>query len=130
MAFKIRYSDVEGTPALEYIPATTAETYKVGETLVFGQSGTATKASGTTVPTYICCANLTAVGGELVPVIRIQKHMVFTVPLQASGASLTLGSKVTVHSDGLQVTATTTGGIAEIVGIDGTAVGDTVAVRF
>lgn len=130
MAFKFRYSDADSTPAIEYIPATAAESYKVGETLVIGADGTATKASGATVPTYISCTDMTALGGELIPVVRIQKYMVFTVPLWESGDSLVRGEKVTIHADGLQVTSATADGVAEIVAFDGTAVGDTVAVRF
>ena len=41
-----------------------------------------------------------------------------------------LGDKVTLHTDGLQVTATTASGVAEVVGMDGTAAGDRVRVRF
>ena len=43
---------------------------------------------------------------------------------------LKLGDKVTLHTDGLQVTATTASGVAEVVGMDGTAAGDRVRVRF
>ena len=44
--------------------------------------------------------------------------------------SVKLGDKVTIYTDGLQVTATTTSGVAEVVGMDGTAAGSTVLVRF
>ena len=37
---------------------------------------------------------------------------------------------MTIHSDGLQVTATTTGGVAEVVWMEGTASGAKVRVRF
>jgi len=40
------------------------------------------------------------------------------------------GNKVTIHTDGMQVTATTEGGVAEIVAMDGTAAGDKCRVRF
>ena len=77
------------------------------------------------------CEKETAVAaGENIPVIRVEDGMIFSVPLSASGASLKLGNKVTLAAGGLQVTATTTDGVAEIVGIIGTAVGDEVLVRF
>ena len=41
-----------------------------------------------------------------------------------------VGDKVTIHTDGLQVTATTTGGVAEVVWMEGTASGAKVRVRF
>ena len=41
-----------------------------------------------------------------------------------------VGSKVTLHTDGMQVTATTTGGVAEITSIEGQTVGDAVTVKF
>ena len=41
-----------------------------------------------------------------------------------------LGDKVTLHTDGLQVTATTTNGVAEGVYMDGTASGSMCRVRF
>ena len=37
---------------------------------------------------------------------------------------------MTLHTDGLQVTATKTNGVAEVVGMDGTAASDRVRVRF
>ena len=40
------------------------------------------------------------------------------------------GAKVTISSNGLGITATTTSGVAEIVDWDGTAVGSQVRVRF
>ena len=50
--------------------------------------------------------------------------------LQAAGTGLTIGSKVTLHTDGLQVTGTTASGVAEVVYMDGTAAGDMCRVRF
>ena len=37
---------------------------------------------------------------------------------------------VTLHTDGMQVTATKTGGVAEVTGIDGQTVGSRVTVKF
>ena len=57
--------------------------------------------------------------------------MVFAVPVSAAPTSLKVGDKVTVNSDGVQVTATTTNGVATIVSLNGAkAAGDTIIVRF
>ena len=51
--------------------------------------------------------------------------------LSAAGTSLNLGDKVTLHAtNGMEVTATTSNGVAEIIDMDGTAEGSTVRVRF
>ena len=130
MAFKPHQTNDGRVPPFESLPAG-AITPKVGMAL-YMNAGNLAIASGTTKPTYICmCEKETAVAaGETIPVIRVDDGMIFSVPLSASGASLKLGSKVTLAAGGLQVTATTTDGVAEIVGIIGTAVGDEVLVRF
>ena len=48
----------------------------------------------------------------------------------ADSATVGVGDKVTLHTDGMQVTATKTGGVAEITGIDGQTVGSRVTVKF
>ena len=65
--------------------------------------------------------------------IRVNKDMIFETTFAAAATSVKLGSKVTLHTDGLQVTATTTNGVAEIVDFDDKAksgAGGTVHVRF
>ena len=47
-----------------------------------------------------------------------------------AASSIVPGNKVTLSADGLQVTATTTGGVAQVVDMDGTAAGDKVRVRL
>ena len=44
--------------------------------------------------------------------------------------TLTPGTKVTVHTDAAQVTATTASGVAEVISADGSAIGSNVVVRF
>ena len=68
--------------------------------------------------------------GTLIPVIPVDCHIIFGVPAQAAMTSVNLGDKVTLHTDGLQVTATKTAGVAQIVDREGTAVGDIQYVRF
>ena len=43
--------------------------------------------------------------------IRVLPTTVFEVPAAADQSALAVGSKVTLHTDGLQVTATTSGGV-------------------
>ena len=133
MAFEFYKSMIKpNAPEMIWKPATTSETYKVGETLKTSSDGKLTKASGTDVPEYVCSADYVAPAsnaGDL-PVTEINGGQIYRVPLQAAGTSLKVGDKVTIHTDGLQVTATTTSGVAEIVKIEGTAVGNYVQVHL
>lgn len=130
MAFMIYSTDDGRVLPWEYLPAG-AITPKVGMAMTMS-GGNLAAATGTTVPTYICMREqdtaLTA--GDLIPVVRVQKDTIFETELSAAGTSLKVGQKVTVATDGLRVTATTTDGIAEIVEILGTATGDKIRVRF
>ena len=119
-------------PDMIWKPTTTSETFKVGETLKLSSAGKVTKASGTDVPVYVSLADYVAPSSNAkdIPVVEINAGQIYRVPLQAAGTSLKVGDKVTIHTDGLQVTATTTSGVAEIVKINGTAVGDTVEVHL
>ena len=132
MAFEFYKSQIKpNSPAMIWKPTTTGETFKVGETLKLS-SGKLTKASGTDVPEFVSQADYVAPSSNAkdIPVVEINEGQIFRVPLQASGASLVVGQKVTIHTDGLQVTATTTSGVAEIVKIEGTAVGNYVQVHL
>ena len=132
MAFLIHKIDDNRVCGIEYLPAG-AITPKAGMAL-YQASGNLALASGTNKPTYISMvekdAALTA--GDIIPVIRVNPDIVFETTLAASGTSLNLGSKVTLHTDGLQVTATTTSGVAEIIDFpDGVKTsGARVRVRF
>ena len=130
MAFKPHQTNDGRVPPFEYLPAG-AITPKVGMAL-YMNAGNLAIAAGTTKPTYICmCEKDAAVAaGDIIPVIRVDDGMILSVPLSASGTALKLGNKVTIATGGLQVTNATADGIAEIVGIMGTAVGDEVLVRF
>lgn len=114
------------TPIEKELPKTAATTYNVGDALVYGDAGTIVKATGTTKPEFICSGvNSDSVIGQV-----IEEDMEFATVLSAAGTSLKLGNKVTIHTDGAKVTATTTNGVAELVEIHGTASGDEVIVKF
>ena len=128
----IPIKNADGAPApFEYLPCS-AITPKFGMALT-QSSGKLAIATGTTAPTYISMYEAPAAvsAGTIIPVIRADHDTIYETTISAAGTSLNLGDKVTLHaSNGLQVTATTTSGVAEIVYMDGTASGSMVRVRF
>jgi hypothetical protein len=125
--------NLDGSNHEKYVelPTTASETYKQGEALVI-TSGAVTKCGATAAPTHICGCDYVApaTGNKSIPCYPIFKGYELETTLQAAGTSLVIGDKVTLHTDGLQVTATTTSGVAEIVKMNGTAVGSSVIVKF
>lgn len=130
MAFKIYSTDDNRVPGIEYLPAS-AITPKVGMALK-QTTGQLALATGTTAPTYIsmCEKDSKCTEGDIIPVIRVGKDMILETTFADAATSIKLGDKVTLHTDGLQVTATTTNGVAEVVYMDGTASGSMCRVRF
>lgn len=130
MGFKIHSTDDGRTPAIEYLPVS-AITPKAGMALAMS-GGKLAIAAGTTKPTYISAVEkeVACAAGDLIPVIRVQPDMVLGTTASAAMTSVSLGSKVTIATGGLQVTATTTDGICEVVGMNGTAAGCEVLVRI
>lgn len=116
--------------ALEYLAATNI-TPKKGLALYFS-SGLLALCSGTNKPEYICmCEGPQLTSGDVIPVLRVLPDRVFETAWSTSGAAINVGQKVTIASDGLRVTATTTSGVAEVVAKEDTAAeNDTVYVRF
>ena len=106
--FKIHHRSINSVEPFEYLEKTAGETVQAGEALSVA-NGKLTKCAATAKPEYI------AMGGEnrsgLVPVIRVLATTIFEVPAQADQGALGAGSKVTLHTDGLNVTATTTSGV-------------------
>ena len=130
MAFKIHSIDDNRIPGIEYLPCG-AITPKVGMALI-QSSGNLALATGANAPAYIsmCERETACTAGDIIPVIRVDKDMIFETAFSAAASSVKLGSKVTLHTDGLSVTATTTSGVAEVVYMDGTASGSMCRVRF
>ena len=124
--FKRNTMDVGLTPPIEYHPGKASEAIVLGEALTL-TAGALTKCSGANKPTHIAVG---PVKDGIVPVIKQQDYMTFEAPLSVAGDALKVGDKVTIAANGLGVTATTEGGVATIVAIHGTAIGDTVEVRF
>lgn len=125
--FNIKKMGVGLTSPFVYLPATSGETIVAGEALVLS-SGKPTKCGATAKPAYVALGPDD--GNGTVPCVEVQSYMEFQTTLSAVGTALNVGDKVTLHTDGLQVTATTASGVATIKRIDGQAVGDTVIVSF
>lgn len=117
-------------PSWEYHPAG-AITPVVGMAL-YQNAGNLALASGTTTPTFVSMTEresaLTA--GDIIPAVRVSEDIIWETEWSAAATSIKPGQKVTIGADGLTVTATTTGGVAQVVDMDGTAVGDKVRVRI
>lgn len=129
--FLLHSTDDGRVPSLEYLPAG-AITPKVGMALV-QSGGNLAVATGTTKPTYICMVEKSSAltAGDIIPVFRVDPDMIFETSFSASASSINIGQKVTLHaSNGGQVTATTSSGVAEVVYMDGTASGSMCRVRF
>ncbi len=129
--FLIHTTDDGRIPPFEYMPCS-AIAPKIGQAMVPNASGQLALATGTTKPAYISvCERKDAVeAGTIIPVIRVGADIIFETTASAAIASVKPGNKLTIHTDGAQVTATTEGGIAEVVETDGTEAGSKVRVRF
>lgn len=130
MAFLFYQSDDGRAPAIEYLPCS-AMAPKLGMALV-QSAGNLAKCGATAAPAYIslCEYDSAVAAGTIIPVMRVGKDVIYKTTSSAAMTSIKLGTKVTLHTDGLQVTATSTDGVAEVVGIDDTAAGGDVYVRF
>ena len=126
MSFLRHTMDVGLTQPIEYHAGKASEAIALGEALAMN-AGALTKCGATAKPDYIAVG---PVKDGTVPVIKVQDYILFDAPLTAAGTALKVGDKVTIAATGLGVTATTEGGVATIVAIHGTAIGDTVTVRF
>lgn len=129
MGFMIHSTDDGRVPATEYLPAG-AVTPKAGLALV-QTGGLLVAAVGTDAPGYIsmCERKAACAAGENIPVVRVSGDIIFETAFSADAGAVKLGDKVTVSADGLGVTATT-GGVAEVVYMDGTESGSMCRVRF
>ena len=128
--FTIYTKDDGRNMPMEYLPCGAIQP-KIG--LAMTQTGgNLAVASGTTRPTYICMAERKAAveAGTLIPVVRVGADVIWETVAQAAMTSVKLGDKVTIHTDGLQVTATTASGVAEVVDMEGAEAGSVVRVLF
>lgn len=121
----------QNVPEPDYLDVKDNEAVVIGEALVLS-SGKLTKCAATTRPEFISMGNVAAADSKrTVAVCRIESNHLYDVPVTAAPTSLKVGDKVTLYTDGEQVTATTTDGVAKIVALNGAkAIGDKITVRF
>ena len=121
----------ENVPSPVFLDVTASEAVEMGEALVLS-GGTLTKCGATAAPTHIAMAALAADAAKrTIPVARVASNQIYEVPVSAAPTSLKVGDKVTLHTDGLQVTATTTSGVVTVENLNGaTAAGDKIVVRI
>lgn len=130
MAFTVYKTNDGRVAPVEYMPAG-AITPKYGMALTMA-SGKLAICAGANKPAYVSVIekDVACEAGELIPVVRVEDGMIFTTTLSAAGTSLVPGVKVTIAAGGMQATATTTDGVAEVVEIVDPAVGGEIRVRF
>lgn len=129
MAF-LEHSREGGNLPFVYIPAS-AITPVTGLALAMS-GGYAAIASGTTMPQYICMQteDEAVEEGTIIAAVRVLPDTIWEAPCSADYSAVSIGSRVTIGTDGLTVTATTTGGNFEVTYIDGTDTGDLIRGRF
>lgn len=127
--FSIHKSDTGAVQPFEYLNAA-AGTYQAGQMLtVTGGKLAAISAASKTTPQYLCMANITVTGDELVAVTRVKNDVIYETQLSAEAAAAAVGSKLEITAGGLAVDAAAAGTF-EVTYLAGTAVGDTVYGRF
>lgn len=122
----------ENAPVMTSLPTTASETYLEGEGLVL-TSGALTEVGATAKPTHIALKAYVApaTGNLELPVEVVMPHYIYETTFAADGSASVIGTAVTIHSDGSQITATTTNGTATIVKKLGSGdVGTKAHVRF
>lgn len=125
----IKKDNMGDTPMLA-LPTTESESYLSGEALIMS-NGKLTKCGAAVKPTYISVADYNApeTNPKALSVIRVNSDIIFEVE-NSVVQTAKIGDKVTLDETATKVTATTEGGVAEIVEILGTKVNDKVYVRF
>ena len=119
-------------PEPEYFMAKASTEIQIGQAVALTGGVLAPVTAGTTKPEFISLGYVSASAEKReVPVARVNDEQVYEVAVSASPSSLQVGSKVTLTTDGLEVTATTASGVATIVNLKGaSAEGDKVLVKF
>lgn len=105
--FKIAKMRTLAERAIEVYAPTAGEAIVLGEALVL-TSGALTKCAATATPEYIARSAGT---NKAIAVNRVLEEDIFETTFAADASAVNEGSKVTIHSDGVQVTATTTNGV-------------------
>lgn len=132
MFYFVKSNTKPEVPVIKTLPTTASTSYKIGDALVLSAGGLIL-ATGTTKPEYIAAADYSApaTGMEPLPAYLIAPGMEWETTFAADASAVTEGTKVTIHTDGAQVTATATSGVAQILKKHGTgAAGTKATVMF
>src|SRR5574344_378254 len=105
--FKIAKMRTLAERAIEVYAPTADEAIVLGEALVL-TSGALTQCAATATPEYIARSAGT---NKAIAVNRVLEEDIFETTFAADASAVDEGSKVTIHTDGLQVTATTASGV-------------------
>lgn len=119
-------------PVIKTLPTTASTSYKIGDALILSAGGLIL-ATGGVKPEYIAAANYTAPAEKMepLPAYLIAPGMEWETTFAADASAVTEGTKVTIHTDGAQVTATSEKGVAQILKKHGTgAAGTKATVTF
>lgn len=118
-------------PEPVYHDVTDAEAVEYGEALVL-TSGKFTKCGAKVKPTHIAMGSVAADATKrTLAAARVEENQLYEVPITAAPTGLVAGSKVTLHTDGLQVTATTTDGVITVESVNNAATaGEKIIVRI
>lgn len=129
-ALKIYSHGSQRTSIMERFPVTNSEAVVIGEAVVL-TTGAFTKCAADARPTHIMHEAGTGDGTTLMCALRLTEDDVIETTVYFSGGSApVVGTKVTLHTDGLQVTNTTSSGVFELCYVGGTTTGSTVRGRF
>jgi hypothetical protein len=122
MAFKLIKCGGESVPQETKYLMTDNEGCTRGQGLAL-TNGRLTNVAATAVPEYIAEKTVAAAAASVtpVPVHRVKTEYEYEVACTGQIATTVLGDKVTIHTDGLSVTATTTNGVFEPTCTDGAA---------
>lgn len=106
---------VPATEPVKYLPGTNAEAYLRHQACKL-VNGTLTKAAATDIPTHVTLAAVAAAtpANTRIPVIEVTHDMEFETRSTAAIPVTDVGAKVTLHTDGVQVTGTKVSGVFTI----------------
>lgn len=133
MAFKLYKHDIaDSTSMVNDYKMTNSEAVAVGEALTTASTGVLSKCAATTMPDFISNSVIAATNPSTIPVqvIRTNEQQEWEVIAPVTIATSLIGSKVTLSSDGLSITATTSSGVFFITYTDAVTGGGIVRGMF
>lgn len=133
MSFKLIKCNGESVPIVHNLLMKDNEGSTIHEALIVDTStGRLTICPATGTPEYIAMKTVAAVATSVteVPVFRVTENLQFEVMSMATVAATLRGNKVTLHSDGLLITATTSSGTFYIDETDGVTTTSKVRGKF